>query len=216
MTTSARVESDEYLFEQAPCAYITTLPDGLIQRANHLFLKWTGWREEDLVDGKRFQDLLPHGARIFYETHYDPLLRMQGFINEIAVDLMCGSTGRFPVLVNATQVKDAFGNALLNRIVLFGAAGRRKYEQELLQAQQRAREAEERLRMAKQSAEEASQAKSDFLANMSHEIRTPMNAILGFSELLQNLVSDDLAQSYLRAIQTNGRTLLTLINDILD
>ena len=43
-----------------------------------------------------------------------------------------------------------------------------------------------------------------------------MNAILGFSELLQNLVSDDLAQSYLRAIQTNGRTLLTLINDILD
>ena len=72
------------------------------------------------------------------------------------------------------------------------------------------------LETATEKAQAASRTKSEFLANMSHEIRTPMNAILGFSELLQNLVSDDLAQSYLRAIQTNGRTLLTLINDILD
>jgi PAS domain S-box-containing protein len=72
------------------------------------------------------------------------------------------------------------------------------------------------LETATEKAQAASRTKSEFLANMSHEIRTPMNAILGFSELLQNLVSDDLAQSHLRAIQTNGRTLLTLINDILD
>jgi len=72
------------------------------------------------------------------------------------------------------------------------------------------------LEAATEKAQAASRTKSEFLANMSHEIRTPMNAILGFSELLQNLVSDDLAQSYLQAIQTNGRTLLTLINDILD
>ena len=72
------------------------------------------------------------------------------------------------------------------------------------------------LEAATEKAQAASRTKSEFLANMSHEIRTPMNAILGFSELLQTLVSDDLAQSYLQAIQTNGRTLLTLINDILD
>ncbi|MBD2137304.1 PAS domain S-box protein [Anabaena sp. FACHB-1237] len=72
------------------------------------------------------------------------------------------------------------------------------------------------LETATEKATAASRTKSEFLANMSHEIRTPMNAILGFSELLQSLVKDDLAQSYLQAIQTNGRTLLTLINDILD
>ncbi len=72
------------------------------------------------------------------------------------------------------------------------------------------------LEAATEKAQAASRTKSEFLANMSHEIRTPMNAILGFAELLQNLVSDDLAQNYLQAIQTNGRTLLILINDILD
>jgi chemotaxis family two-component system sensor kinase Cph1 len=65
-------------------------------------------------------------------------------------------------------------------------------------------------------AEAANQAKGEFLANMSHEIRTPMNAVLGFSELLQPLVTDAVGQDYLKAIASSGKTLLTLINDILD
>lgn len=72
------------------------------------------------------------------------------------------------------------------------------------------------LEQATQRANAASQTKSAFLANMSHEIRTPMNAILGFSELLQNNITDPAAKAYLQAIQSNGRILLTLINDILD
>jgi PAS domain S-box-containing protein len=62
----------------------------------------------------------------------------------------------------------------------------------------------------------ANRAKSDFLANMSHEIRTPMNAILGYSELLGGLVKNKTEQAYLASIKTSGKTLLTLINDILD
>ncbi len=72
------------------------------------------------------------------------------------------------------------------------------------------------LESATRRAESASRTKSEFLANMSHEIRTPMNAILGFSELLQGLVIDKSAKNYLKSIQSNGRILLTLINDILD
>ena len=72
------------------------------------------------------------------------------------------------------------------------------------------------LEKAREAAEAANQSKSIFLANMSHEIRTPMNAILGFTEILSNLVNDEQQMEYLSAIQASGKSLLGLINDILD
>ncbi|MBK9291774.1 MAG: response regulator [Bacteroidetes bacterium] len=69
---------------------------------------------------------------------------------------------------------------------------------------------------ARKEAEEANKAKSEFLATMSHEIRTPMNAILGFSEILSNSINSPKEKQYIDAILTSGRTLLALINDILD
>lgn len=65
-------------------------------------------------------------------------------------------------------------------------------------------------------AEMANKAKSEFLANMSHEIRTPLTAILGFSDLLSHDVTDPKHTSYISSIATSGKTLLALINDILD
>ncbi|MDB4334728.1 PAS domain S-box protein [bacterium] len=72
------------------------------------------------------------------------------------------------------------------------------------------------LKSAKEEAEEANHAKSAFLANVSHEIRTPMNAIIGFSQLLEKLLKEPLQQNYLNSIRISGKTLLNLINNILD
>ncbi|MCP4151607.1 MAG: histidine kinase, partial [bacterium] len=69
---------------------------------------------------------------------------------------------------------------------------------------------------AKEAAEKANKAKSEFLANMSHEIRTPMNAILGFAEIMKDKVEKKELIEYLAAISSSGKTLLGLINDILD
>ncbi|OQX66381.1 MAG: hypothetical protein B6A08_20785, partial [Sorangiineae bacterium NIC37A_2] len=76
------------------------------------------------------------------------------------------------------------------------------------------REAE--LLRAKEQAEQSDREKSEFLANMSHEIRTPMNAVLGFAELLRGIATTPKQIQYVDAINTSGKALLSMINDILD
>src|SRR5229473_4400594 len=88
-------------------------------------------------------------------------------------------------------------------------------EKEILHRKQ----TQEELLKAKHVAEEASRAKSTFLANMSHELRTPLNAIIGYSEMLEEETREsgksDSVQD-LRKIQSAGKHLLSLINDVLD
>ncbi len=72
------------------------------------------------------------------------------------------------------------------------------------------------LERSKEKAESASRAKGEFLATISHELRTPMNAILGFTELLRNKAGRRLKKEYVDAIESSGKNLLLMINDILD
>jgi len=87
------------------------------------------------------------------------------------------------------------------------------------QAQQIAEDASSQADLAKKIAEDANLSKSRFLANMSHELRTPLNAIIGYSEMLQEDVEDLEENSLitdLQKIQTAGKHLLELVNDVLD
>ena len=127
-------ESAEELFENAPCGYLTTLPDGTIVRVNRTFETLTGLRREDLLHARRFQDLLSPGGRIYHETHYAPLLRMQGEVREIAVEIVCADGTRLPALINSVLRSDDEGRPQLVRTTVFDATDRRRYERELLRA----------------------------------------------------------------------------------
>lgn len=69
---------------------------------------------------------------------------------------------------------------------------------------------------AKQQAEQNSKVKSEFLANMSHEIRTPLNSVIGFAEILSESLTDHKHSKQIEIIKSSGRTLLNIINEILD
>ncbi len=75
---------------------------------------------------------------------------------------------------------------------------------------------EHRLKRATRHAENAARAKAQFLANMSHEIRTPMNGVLGFADLLQQMDLSEEAAHHAALIVRSGRSMMTLLNDILD
>jgi PAS domain S-box-containing protein len=113
-------------------------------QVNRMLLAWTGYTREELV-GRRFQDLLTAGGRIYHETHYAPLLRMQGAVREIALELVCADGRRLPVLVNSVLRTDGEGQPLLVETTVFDATHRRRYERELLLARERERAARRRM-----------------------------------------------------------------------
>ena len=95
---------------------------------------------------QELQDLLNIAGRIYFETHFAPLLRMQGFFNEVALEFTGKDGRRLPVLVNAVKRRDSEARHLFTRVTVFNATDRRRYESELLQARGAAEDANAQLR----------------------------------------------------------------------
>jgi PAS domain S-box-containing protein len=133
-------QSAEDFFENAPCGYLATALDGTIFKLNRTFEQLTGFGREELLGKRRFQQLLAPGGRIYHETHYAPLLQMQGQAKEIALEMVCADGSRLPVLVNSVVVDGADGQPETIRTTVFEARDRRRYEEELLAARKRERE----------------------------------------------------------------------------
>jgi PAS domain S-box-containing protein len=193
-------EDAEDLYEHAPCGYLSLLPDGTIGRINATFLAWTGFSRDALLGRVRFLDLLTLGGRVYYETHFQPLLRMQGAVREIAFDLVRADGHRLPVLVNAAQ-HEYPGVGPITRVTLFDATDRRRYERELLAARGRA--------------EDAARARSDLVAMISHDVRAPLTAIVTAAALLEKTSTPQQAK-YIRVLQSSAAHALDLVASVLD
>jgi sigma-B regulation protein RsbU (phosphoserine phosphatase) len=140
-------DSTEDLYENAPCGYLSTFPDGQIARVNATLLGWLGYDRGELVGRRYFSDLLTAGGRLYHETHFAPLLAMQGQIGGVALELQAADGTRLPVLVNSAVKTDATGEPLLIRTTIVDARDRRAYERELLRARREADRERERLQL---------------------------------------------------------------------
>lgn len=138
------VEDFEDLFESAPCGYLSAAADGRIERANRTLEEWLG-SGRGMLAGRRFPDLLNIAGKIYFETHFAPLLRMQGFFHEVALDLVRADGTSFPALVNAVERETLDGTRFI-RVTIFNATDRRRYERELLDARAAADKLNDELR----------------------------------------------------------------------
>lgn len=135
-------DSVEELYENAPCGYLSTLMDGTIAKINGTLLAWLGQERDAVVGRMRFTDLLTVGGKLYHETHFSPLLRMQGELSGIALEIKEAGGGRIPVLVSSVVKHGGGGEPQLIRTTVFDARDRRAYEEELLRARKAAEQAQ--------------------------------------------------------------------------
>ena len=157
------------LYENAPCGYVSLSPDVRIVKVNQTLIGWLGTSSEVLV-GKSFYELLSFGGRIAFETHLAPLLRLQGFVNELAFDLLHADGSKIPIIANAAEKRDEDGRHLFTRLALFKALDRRSYERGLVEARDRAE-------AAIGAEHETAALREQFIAVLGHDLRNPLAAL---------------------------------------
>ncbi|MBU0583470.1 MAG: PAS domain-containing sensor histidine kinase [Alphaproteobacteria bacterium] len=196
-----QVEDLNDLYENAPCGYLSLNPQGLIVKSNATLSSWLGFPTDQLV-GKRLRDLLNVAGSIFYETHFAPLLRMQGFFNEVALDLVTADGGLLPVLANAVEKRDAVGALVFTRVTLFQATKRRRYERELVDAQ----EAERKL----------GKLRDQFIAVLGHDLRNPVAALNAGVQMLLKEPQSERSLHVIGLMQGSLARVSELIDNVMD
>jgi len=216
---------DSVLYEHAPCGLFSTHDNGTIERVNQTFCSWLGFSSHELVGKKRLQDLLTVGCKIFHQTHWMPLLQMQGSVAEVQLELVHRDGHAVPMIVNA--LRRMVDGCVHQEIAALVATDRRKYERQLLEARKLAEalleserkaqnELQQVLREQQQEASARALLAEQLIGIVSHDLRTPLNAVLLGSTLL--------GASGLNAAQTRTVARITsamhranrLINDLLD
>jgi sigma-B regulation protein RsbU (phosphoserine phosphatase) len=203
-----RIDDFEDMFENSPCGYITLGMNGRIARVNKTLLGWIG-RSADEMIGKRFSDFLNMAGRIFYETHIAPLLRMQGFFNEFAIDMMTAGGEPMQMICNALEGRDAAGKPLFTRLALLKATDRRRYEQELLAAREAAKN-------SLASERETSELREQFIAVLGHDLRNPLASISAGARILGRDAKTEKEHQVVAMLQTTVMRMAELIDNVLD
>lgn len=216
MNNNHPADSDfEDLYENAPCGYLSVRPDGRIDRANRTLAGWMGYQPDDLP-GMRLSDLLNMAGRIFLETHVAPLLRMQGFFDEFALDLLTKTGTRLPAIANARERRNDADALLFTRLTIMRATDRRRYERGLIDARKESdelkRALEERLQQERKNAE----LREQFIAVLGHDLRNPLASIAAGARLMLKAKTPEDALRLEAMMQSSVGRMAKMIESVMD
>jgi sigma-B regulation protein RsbU (phosphoserine phosphatase) len=200
--------SFEELFQSAPCGYAVADKNFRLLQVNAALAEWMGSEPADLV-GRHFIDLLSIGGRLYFETHFAPMLRMSGSLKEVALDLTSPNGSRIPVIINAAERRDARGAVLGVLLVLFAASERRAYERDLVEAKSVA----ERITGEVQS---ASQLREELVAVLGHDLRNPVFALASGLKILKREPLSARAQRVIGLMEGSVVRATALIENVMD
>lgn len=215
------------LFDSAACALAVTAQDGMILQANARFSEWLGFSNTELC-GKRFQDLLTMGGRIFHQTHLAPMLRMHGSVIEVKLDMLHRDGHKVTVLLNGIQREQA--DSVVYDLALFGTTDRDKYERELLNARNLAeallqektatelalQQAQGELREAYAISQRRALFAEQMVAIVSHDLKNPLTAIRMASDFLSRSERTPKERQLLGHIGQSSERAQRMIADLLD
>jgi sigma-B regulation protein RsbU (phosphoserine phosphatase) len=226
--TAGKPLDADALYECAPCGLLVTAVDGTILRVNNTFCQWVGREAADLVGRAKLQDLFTMGGRIFHQTHWGPLMQIQGSVSEVKFELVHRDGRKLPTVWNA--VRRVQGEVIVHEVAVFIAEDRHKYEQELVLARRRAeellakeQEAQAALRAAQIErdrqqalAEDRALFAEQMMAIVSHDLRTPLAVVQMTAHILSmSELSAKQRATLARMVKSNDRA-KRLIGDLLD
>ncbi len=170
------------LLDTAPCGLLRTTEDGVFLRVNATFCNWVGRTAEELVQRMRFQELLPVGGRIFHQTHWSPLMRMQGSVSEVKFSLRHSDGSAIPMVLNG--FRRAEGDAFVHDIAAYIARDRDRFEQELIASRKRLEELVATATALEASAKDRALFAEQMIGIVSHDLRNPLSTIVMASSML--------------------------------
>jgi phosphoserine phosphatase RsbU/P len=211
----------EQLFDEAPCGHLVAGTDGRLLVVNATLCRWLQYDRATVLERMKLPDLLSVGGRIFFQTHVAPLLRMQGSVAEVKVQLRRRDGSEVPVIFNA--IERSWGGQPVIQLAAFVAEDRHKYERELLQQRRRAEElaaqnaqGQEQLAAARAEAEDRAIFAEKLVGMVSHDIRNPLSVIHMSTVLLERGGISEQQRNVVARISRAVDRVRTLIGDLLD
>lgn len=200
------------LLDCAPCGLMQTADDGTFLRVNRTFCQWVGHPADALVGKRRFQDLLTVGGRLFHQTHWSPLLRMQGSVSEVKLEIQHADGSTLPMVLNAIR-RPQDG---VTDLAAYVARDRDRYERELVTARKRQESLVAEANRLHAEARDRALFAEQMIGIVSHDLRNPLSAIMTGTALLSARGLSEHQQRTLGRITRSTERATALIGDLLD